>query len=76
MVKQTQIKVSEELKSALDSQKQFDNETYEEVIWDFLEERLPLSDETKKNIEISRKEFKERKVTPIEELMKEYSLSL
>lgn len=42
----------------------YDNESYEDVIWDLIEDRLELSEGTKKNIEKSEKEFlKDARIT-------------
>lgn len=49
------IKVSPELKMALDSQKIVDSESYEDLIWDLIEDRLEPSEETLRKIEESRK---------------------
>ena len=48
----------------------FDKESYEEIIWDLLEDRMELSDETKKNIKISERQIKEGKTISIEEVKK------
>ena len=48
----------------------FDRETYEEVIWNLLEDTMELSEETKKDIEEARKEYKEGKFSTLEEVEK------
>lgn len=68
------IQVSNELITALKNRKMYENETYEDVIWDSLEDSMELSEETKKNIEISRKEIKEGKTISLEKLKKELGL--
>ena len=45
-------------------------ESYENIIWDLVEDRLEFSEETKRNIEKSRKEVKEGKTISIEDLKK------
>ena len=67
----TTIQISEELQQELSKKKLFDRETYEEVIWDVLEDAMELSDQTKKEIEISRKEFKEGKYKTLDQIKKE-----
>lgn len=47
----TTIQISEGLQEALAKKKLYDKETYEEIIWDLIEDSLELSEETKKNIE-------------------------
>ena len=67
----TTIQISNELKETLNSRKMFDNERYEDVIWDLLEDTMELSEETKRNIEQSEKEISEGKVHTLEEVEKE-----
>ena len=50
------------------------NETYEEIIWDLIEDRLELSEETKRNIEKSREEIKQGKVHTLVEVKKKLGL--
>jgi|TARA_Y100000310_G_scaffold335772_1_gene418634 predicted transcriptional regulator len=70
----TTIQISEELQSKLSQKKMFDKETYEEVIWDLLEDSMELSEETKRNIEISKKDIKEGKTVTLEQVKKELGL--
>jgi len=70
----TTIQVSEKLKGKLEKRKLYDNESYEDVIWDLLEDSMELSEETKKNVEISRKQFKEGKFKTLEQIRKEHGL--
>jgi len=64
----TTIQVSEELVKELRNMKMFEKETYEEVIWDLVEDSLELSKETRENIEKSRKEISQGKVHTLEEI--------
>ena len=66
----TTIQISEDLKENLNQKKLFNKETYEEVIWDILEDTMELSEETKKHIAISEKEIKEGKTTTLDEIKK------
>lgn len=50
-------------------------ESYEDIIWDLLEDRMELSDETKRNIEESRKEIKKGKFITLEEIKKKYKIN-
>ena len=49
------IKVSPELKIALDTQKIVDGESYEGIIWELLEDRLEPSEGTLRKIQEARK---------------------
>lgn len=53
----TSIQISEKLQQELAKRKLYNKETYEEVIWGLIEDTMELSEETKRNIEISRKEI-------------------
>lgn len=68
---ETTIQISKELLSQLKMMKRHSKESYEEIIWDLVEDRMELSEETKKNIEQARKEFKEGKFKTLEQIKKE-----
>lgn len=68
------IQVSNKLKEHLAVRKMSDKDSYEDVIWDLLEDTLELSAQTKKEIELARKEFKEGKFVTHEQLKKELGL--
>ena len=53
VVMATTISVSQELLSKLKERKMYDKESYEEVIWDALEDSMGLSEETEKRIRIA-----------------------
>ena len=53
----TSIQISEKLQKELVRRKIFDKETYEEVIWDLVEDTQELSEQTKKEIEQARIEI-------------------
>jgi hypothetical protein len=65
------IQISRELQSALKKLKLFESESYEELIWDLVENYLELSEETKKAIEKSRKDFKKGKFYSLQQVEKE-----
>ena len=71
----TTIQISGELQKELAKKKLFERETYEEVIWDLIEDTKELSEETKRNIEQSRKEIKEGKVHRWDDIKKELKLN-
>ncbi len=52
----TTIQISSKLLESLKKRKIGSKESYEEVIWDLVEDSMELSEETKKDIEESRKE--------------------
>jgi len=54
----TTIQISNELKQMLIERKLYDNETFEEVICDLIEDTIELSEETKRNIAEYEKEVK------------------
>lgn len=66
----TTIQVSSELLDKLQKMKMYDKESYEEVIWDLLEDRMELSEETKKNIVESEKDIREGRVYTHEQVKK------
>jgi len=70
----TTIQVSRNLLEKLKQMKQYNKESYEEIIWDLLEDRIEFSEETKKNIEQSKKEIAEGKTISLVEVRKKYGL--
>ncbi len=70
MQNQTSIRISSDLLNALKKFKE-DSDSYEDVIWDFIEPHLELSEQTKKDIEISKQEYKRGNFVTLEELKKE-----
>lgn len=70
----TTIQVSEELMEVLKERKMRDSESYEDIIWDMLEDSKRLSAKTLKEIEVSRKELKKGNFVTLEQLKKEFDL--
>ena len=70
----TTIQVSEKLQKELIKRKMYDKETYEEVIWNLVEDTLELDEDTKKEIAQARQEIKEGKYHTMEEVKKELGL--
>ncbi len=56
----TTIQISEELQSMLKKRKLYDKETYEEVIWDLLEDTMELSEDIKNKKTVSLEEIKKK----------------
>ena len=70
MQNQTSIRISSDLLNALKKFKE-EGDSYEDILWDFIEPHLELSKEAKKDIEISRKEFERGETFTLEEVEKE-----
>jgi predicted transcriptional regulator len=70
----TTIQVSEDLKKELTRRKVFRNDTYEDIIWDLLEDTMELSEKTKRNIEKSMKEYAAGKYFTLEQVKKELGI--
>ena len=70
----TTIQVSNELLSKLKERKMYDKESYEEVIWDALEDSMELSEQTLKNIKKSEEDIKAGRVYTLEEVKKKLGL--
>jgi predicted transcriptional regulator len=70
----TTIQVSRDLLRKLKERKLFDKESYEEVIWDALEDSMELSKETKKRIKLAEADIKAGKVYSLEQVKKELGL--
>jgi len=67
----TTIQISNRLKKELIKRKFFNKETYEEVIWDMIEDGQELSEQTKKEIAQSRAEYKAGKTHTLTKVKKE-----
>jgi uncharacterized ubiquitin-like protein YukD len=63
----TTINISNELQKFLNSRKLFDKESYEEVIWDLVEDSLRINEQTKEEIKLAKK----GKIFSFDEVMKE-----
>lgn len=72
----TTVQVSKELLGKLKQMKMHAKESYEEIIWDLLEDRMEFSDETKKNIAQSEKDFKEGRTHKWEDVKKELGINV
>jgi len=70
----TTIQISEDLQKELVKRKLFDRETYEEVIWDLVEDTKELSEETKKEISLAREQMKKGEFYTHEQVRKELGL--
>ena len=70
MQNQTSIRISLDLLNALKKFKE-KKDSYEDVIWDFIEPHLELSEQAKKDIELSKKEYERGNFSTLEEVKKE-----
>jgi predicted CopG family antitoxin len=69
----TSIRISSELVKTLKKFKE-DGESYEDVIWDFIEPHLELSEKTKKDIDLSKKEYERGNFSTLEEVKRELGI--
>ena len=72
---ETTIQVSRELLEKLAIMKMHSKESYENIIWDLIEDRMEFSEETKKNIERSKEEIKEGKTISLEAIKEKMTSS-
>ena len=70
----TTIQISSALKKELLKRKFYNKETYEEVIWDLIEDNKELSEQTKKELAQARAEIKSGKVHSLAKVKKELGL--
>ena len=70
----TTIQISDDLQKELAKRKISSRDTYEEIIWDVLEDTMELSDQAKKQIEQSRKQIKQGKFHTLNEAKKRLGL--
>lgn len=70
----TTIQISKKLQKELLKRKLYDKETYEEIIWDMMEDTMELNDQTKKEIAEARAEIKAGKVHSLRKVKKELGL--
>jgi len=68
----TTIQITKELRDELSKRKLLARETYEDVIWGLIEDKMEVSKQTKKDIAKARKEVREGKYTTMEEIKKKY----
>ncbi|MBU3912526.1 MAG: hypothetical protein KKB21_02125 [Nanoarchaeota archaeon] len=65
---ETTIQISKELLGKLAVMKMHEKESYENVIWDLIEDRMEFSEQTKINIAKSAEEIKQGKTISLEEI--------
>ncbi|HKZ39713.1 MAG TPA: hypothetical protein VJ044_02055 [Candidatus Hodarchaeales archaeon] len=72
----TTIQISKELHTLLEKRKLYDNEPFEDVIWDMVEDSLEINEQTKKNLAKSRAEIRSGKVHSLEQIKKELRIDV
>jgi predicted CopG family antitoxin len=72
----TSIQISEELMNYLHKMKVFSKESYEDLIWDLIEDRMELSENTKKNIADSEEDIRSGRIFDWDEIKKELALNV
>jgi hypothetical protein len=70
----TTIQISKRLQQELLKRKFFNKETYEEIIWDIIEDTAELSEQTKKDITEARAQIKAGKFHTLAKVKKELGL--
>ena len=70
----TTIQISKRLQQELLKRKFFNKETYEEIIWDIIEDTAELNEQTKKDIAEARVQIKAGKVHTLAKVKKELGL--
>ena len=72
----TTIQVSKELLGTLKAMKMYEKESYENILWDLIEDRMEFSEQTKKNIAIAEKDVAEGRVHSWEDVKKELGINV
>ena len=72
----TTIQISKDLLKKLQLMKIHSKESYEDIIWDLIEDRMELSEETKKSIEEARKEIERGEIYDWEKVKKELKINV
>ena len=70
----TTIQISKNLLETLKKRKINLKESYEEIIWDLLEDTMELSEETKRNIAEAREEYKRGETISLAKIKKKYKI--
>jgi len=73
---ETTIQISMGLLNKLKSMKLHEKESYENLIWDLIEDRMELSEETKKQIQKSEEDIKQGRTHKWEDVKKELDINV
>ena len=72
----TTIQISKELLEKLKNMKIGEKESYEDLIWDLIEDRMERSEETKRSIAKAEEDIKKGKVHKWEDVKKELKINV
>jgi len=72
----TTIQISKELLGKLKMMKLHEKESYEELIWDLIEDRMELSEETKRDIAKAEKDVRQGRIHKWEDVKKELGINV
>ena len=72
----TTIQISKELLEKLKNMKIGEKESYEDLIWDLIEDRMEISEETKRSIAKAEEDIKKGKVHKWEDVKKELKINV
>lgn len=70
----TTIQISEQLQEKLKEKKIYERESYEEVIWDLLEDVVEISEATKRDLRKSEQDIREGRTHTLEKVRKELGI--
>ena len=70
----TTIQVSNNLLTELKNRKFYDKESYEEIIWDLIEDSLELSEQTKRHIKKSEEDIKQGRTISLANMKKKIGM--
>ena len=73
---ETTIQVSTNLLNRLRMLKLHEKESYEDLLWDLIEDRMELNEETKKSIERAEDDIKKGRVHKWEDLKRELKINV
>ncbi len=73
---ETSIQISKTLLHKLKQMKMNEKESYENLIWDLIEDRMEINEETKKSIERSEEDIKHGRVHKWEDVKKELKINV
>jgi predicted transcriptional regulator len=76
MAMETSIQISKSLLHKLKQMKMYEKESYENLIWDLIEDRMELSEETKKKIAKAEEDIKLGRVHKWEDVKKELKINV
>ncbi len=73
---ETTIQISTDLLHKLKGMKLHEKESYEELLWDLIEDRMELNEETKKSIARAEEDIKKGRVHTWEDVKKELNINV